>query len=148
MNCDDGLDAFGLHGIGGYVGSTLTGFFAADYVAATDGATVIPGGWLNQNWVQLGYQLAGSTAYVENLSCANSNIMGYSFVVSYIILFLMDLVPFLKLRVDSKWEMEGLDASSMGEYAFEALTEKEAALNLEEYFGEAVQDEHGAIKSK
>jgi len=64
MNCDDGLDAFGLHGVGGYIGSILTGFFAADYVAATDGATVIPGGWVNQNWVQLGYQLAGSTACV------------------------------------------------------------------------------------
>ena len=73
--------------------------------------------------------------------------MGYSFVVSYIILHLMDLVP-LKLRVDAKREIEGLDASSMGEYAFEALTEKEAALDLEDYFGHAVQDEQGAIKSK
>jgi ammonium transporter, Amt family len=63
MNADDGLDAFGLHGIGGYVGSILTGLFAADYVAALDGVTVIPGGWINGHWVQLGYQLAGSTAY-------------------------------------------------------------------------------------
>jgi ammonium transporter, Amt family len=63
MNADDGLDAFGLHGIGGYVGSILTGLFAADYVPAMDGATVIPGGWINGHWVQLGYQLAGSTAY-------------------------------------------------------------------------------------
>ena len=74
--------------------------------------------------------------------------MGYYFVVSYIILYLMDLVPFLKLRVDAKWEIEGLDASSMGEYAFEALTEKEAALDLEDYFGHAVQYEQGAVKSK
>lgn len=62
MNVDDGLDAFGLHGIGGYVGSILTGLFAADYVAGLDGVTVIPGGWVNGHWVQLGYQLAGSTA--------------------------------------------------------------------------------------
>ena len=64
MNADDGLDAFGLHGVGGFVGSILTGFFAADYVAALDGITVIPGGWINGHWVQLGYQLAGSVAYV------------------------------------------------------------------------------------
>jgi ammonium transporter, Amt family len=64
MNVDDGLDCFGLHGIGGYVGSILTGVFAADYITALDGVTVIPGGWINGHFVQLGYQLAGSTAYV------------------------------------------------------------------------------------
>jgi ammonium transporter, Amt family len=64
MNCDDGLDAFGLHGIGGYVGSILTGLFAADYVVALDGISSIPGGWIEGHWVQLGYQLAGSTAYL------------------------------------------------------------------------------------
>ena len=74
--------------------------------------------------------------------------MGYSFVVSYLILYLMNLVPFLKLRVDANWEIEGLDASSMGEYAFEALTQKEATLDLEDYFGHAVQDGVGAIRSK
>src|SRR5579859_232828 len=43
MNCDDGLDAFGLHGVGGYAGSCLTGIFAADYVATLDGVAVNSG---------------------------------------------------------------------------------------------------------
>jgi hypothetical protein len=73
--------------------------------------------------------------------------MAYSFTVSYIVLYIMDLIPFLKLRVPVNWEIEGIDADQMGEYAFEALTEKEARLNLEDFLGGATQDEHGAIKS-
>ena len=63
MKCDDGLDCFGLHGVGGYVGSILTGIFATSYVTHTDGVTTIPGGWIEGNWVQIGIQLAGGTAY-------------------------------------------------------------------------------------
>ena len=37
----------------------------------------------------------------------------------------MNMVPFLKLRVSEEEEMQGLDRTQMGEYAFEALTEKE-----------------------
>ena len=33
---------------------------SSDYIAHLDGFTVISGGWLNQNWIQLGYQLADS----------------------------------------------------------------------------------------
>jgi Amt family ammonium transporter len=64
MKCDDGLDCFGLHGIGGYIGSILTGIFATSYVTHTDGVTIIPGGWIEGNWVQVGIQLAGGTAYI------------------------------------------------------------------------------------
>jgi len=53
---------FASHGIGGVVGNILTAFFAQKSVAGFDGFTVIKGGWLNGNWVQLGYQLADSTA--------------------------------------------------------------------------------------
>jgi ammonium transporter, Amt family len=74
--------------------------------------------------------------------------MAYSFTVSYIILYLMNLVPFLKLRVEERWEIEGLDHCSMGEYTFESLTTKEARLNLEDYFGSAVQDVNGNVVSK
>ena len=73
--------------------------------------------------------------------------MAYSFCVSYVILYLINLVPFMKLRVDEKWEMDGLDHSSMGEYTFEALTEKEAKLNLEEYLGASWEDGQGGVHS-
>lgn len=104
---DDGMDVFALHGVGGFTGSVLTGLFAADYVAATDGATVIDGGWMNHNYKQLGYQLAGSVS-----------IGAYSFVVTAIILFILDKIPFLRLRLHEDEELMGVDLAEIGEYAY------------------------------
>ena len=60
LKIDDGLDCWALHGVGGCIGSALTGIFSADYVNATAGTYGAPidGGWLNHHWKQLGYQLA------------------------------------------------------------------------------------------
>lgn len=107
LQIDDGMDVFALHGVGGFAGSFLTGIFAADYVAATDGATIIPGGWMNRNWVQLGYQLAGSVS-----------IGAWSFTVTAIILLIMDRVPFLRLRLHEDEELLGVDLAEIGEYAY------------------------------
>ena len=74
--------------------------------------------------------------------------MAYSFTVSYIILFIMNLIPGLKLRVDEQSELEGLDRSQIGEYAFEALTEKEAQFNLADFVGDAEANDHGGIIAK
>lgn len=38
----------------------LTGLFAQASIANLDGFTVIPGGWLDQNYIQLAWQLADS----------------------------------------------------------------------------------------
>jgi Amt family ammonium transporter len=59
---DDTLDIFASHAIGGIVGNLLTGLFAQASVAAFDGVTSIPGGWLDHNYKQLGIQLADSCA--------------------------------------------------------------------------------------
>lgn len=107
LQIDDGMDVFALHGVGGFTGSFLTGIFAADYVAATDGATVIAGGWMNHHWVQLGYQLAGSVS-----------IGAWSFTVTAIILLIMDRVPFLRLRLHEDEELLGVDLAEIGEYAY------------------------------
>ncbi|RUS20516.1 ammonium transporter AmtB-like domain-containing protein [Endogone sp. FLAS-F59071] len=104
---DDALDVFAVHGIGGFVGDILTGIFAESYIAALDGVTVIPGGWLNQNWIQVGHQCADGLAG-----------MGYSFFVTYLILFIMDKIPGLSLRVDAETEIKGLDAGEIGELAY------------------------------
>jgi Amt family ammonium transporter len=56
LNVDDTLDIFASHGIGGMIGNVMTGLFAQASVAAFDGITVIPGGWFDHNWVQVGYQ--------------------------------------------------------------------------------------------
>ena len=45
-------------GVAGIVGLVFTGVFAQAEIAATDGYTVIPGGWLDGNYVQVGWQLA------------------------------------------------------------------------------------------
>ncbi|KAI8141165.1 ammonium transporter AmtB-like domain-containing protein [Fennellomyces sp. T-0311] len=104
---DDAVDVFAVHGVGGYVGSVLTGFFAEQYIAGLDGATEIEGGWMNRNWVQLGHQLADATAGAA-----------WSFCITYLILFIMDHIPGLSLRVDPEVELQGLDAAEIGEMAY------------------------------
>lgn len=103
LKIDEGLDAFALHCVGGFVGSILTGLFAADYVAALDG-TEIDGGWLNHHYVQLGYQIAASVTTIA-----------YSFGVSYVILFIQNKIPWVALRVDADAENLGLDRAVIGE---------------------------------
>jgi len=73
-----------------------------------DGSWAIPGGWVNQNYVQLGYQLADSVAG-----------FAYSFVMTCVILFLLNLVPGLGLRVSPEEEELGLDDGQLGEFAYD-----------------------------
>lgn len=69
---------------------------------------MIDGGWLNHHWVQLGYQLADCVAGFS-----------YSFVLTCVILFLMNLVPGLSLRVTAEEEELGLDDAQLGEFAYD-----------------------------
>jgi len=59
------------------VGNLLTALFAQASVAAFDGFTVIPGGWIDHHYVQLGWHVADSLAG-----------LGYSFVMTVSISFL------------------------------------------------------------
>jgi len=47
LSIDEGLDIFALHGVGGFVGDILTGFFAASWAPALDGVSgdSYDGGW-------------------------------------------------------------------------------------------------------
>jgi Amt family ammonium transporter len=108
MRVDDALDIFAVHGIGGLVGNLLTGLFAADYIAHLDGATTISGGWINHHYIQLGYQLADSVTG-----------MAYSFFGSCIILFLINLIPGLRLRAPEEDEIMGIDDAEIGEFAYD-----------------------------
>lgn len=56
--CDDVMDVFAVHALAGIVGLLLTGIFAQASVAANDGYTEIPGGWLDGHWIQLPKQIA------------------------------------------------------------------------------------------
>ncbi|CAG8908329.1 unnamed protein product [Penicillium egyptiacum] len=108
LHIDDALDIFAVHGVGGVVGNLLTGLFAADYIAHLDGVTEINGGWINKNYVQLGYQLADSVTG-----------MAYAFFGTCIILFLMNLIPGLSLRAPEEDEIMGIDDAEIGEFAYD-----------------------------
>jgi Amt family ammonium transporter len=112
LRCDDALDIFAVHGVGGFIGNILTAFFAADYIAHLDGYTVIEGGWLNHHWVQLGYQLADSVTGGV-----------YSFVGTCLILGALDFIgkfiPAFRLRATPEEEAAGIDDVEIGEFAYD-----------------------------
>ncbi|MCH8346572.1 MAG: ammonium transporter [Chloroflexi bacterium] len=96
---DDALDVFAVHGIGGIWGAMATGVFAVAAIGGTSGL-------IEGNVGQLGIQFI---AVVSTLT--------YSFVVSLIILKVLDLIPGLGIRVSESEEGQGLDLSSHGERA-------------------------------
>jgi Amt family ammonium transporter len=118
LRIDDALDIFAVHGIGGLVGNICTGFFAADYIAALDGTSRIDGGWLNQHWIQMGYQLADSLAGGV-----------YSFCMTCLILFIMNLIPGLRLRASEDAEILGIDDAEIGEFAYDYVELTREVLN-------------------
>jgi ammonium transporter, Amt family len=97
IRIDEGLDVFKLHGIGGMMGSFLTGIFASASVSALDGATLAPGG-IDGNGAQVGKQFAEITA-----------ISAYSFIVSCALLYILKYIPGLHLRVTDEAESLGMD---------------------------------------
>lgn len=104
IGIDDGLDVYAIHGVGGAVGSALTGLFAADYISHLDGASVAQG-WMNHHWKQLGYQLAAICA-----------VSGWSFVVTSLILLVMNYIPGLKIRMSEEEESMGSDKAQLDDY--------------------------------
>lgn len=109
LDCDDALDIFASHGIGGLVGNILTALFAQKSIAAYDG-TIINGGWIDRHYVQLAYHLADSSAG-----------LAYSFFMTTLILWVMNSIPFLRLRVQDHVERLGIDESDMGEFAYDYI---------------------------
>jgi len=87
---DDSLDAFGVHGVGGFVGAILTGVFVD---AGLGGAGLAEGVSMA---AQVGKQFMGAAATIV-----------YCGVVSFILLKVIDAV--IGLRVDVDEEQMGLD---------------------------------------
>jgi Amt family ammonium transporter len=82
LRADDSLDVFGVHGIGGIVGSLLTGIFASKAVSGVEGSVLT--------------QAIGAGA-----------VMLYSGVMTALLLWLTKLI--VGLRVDEQSELTGLD---------------------------------------
>ncbi|KAK9465793.1 ammonium transporter AmtB-like domain-containing protein [Lipomyces arxii] len=97
LRIDEGLMVFKNHAIGGIAGAVMTGLFAANWVTELDGVSTASG-WVDENYVQLGYQIAEICA-----------ITGYTFVMSVILLYLINYIPGLHFRSTEQEEVEGLD---------------------------------------
>ena len=100
IEIDDALEVFAVHGVGGIWGAIATGIFAVAAIGGTAGA-------IDGNAGQLVTQVLAVVAT-----------MAYSFVVTLVILKVLDLIPGLGLRVSPEAEDVGLDISAHGERAF------------------------------
>ncbi|CAN5147774.1 ammonium transporter [soil metagenome] len=88
LNADDSLDVFGVHGIGGIVGSLLTGVFASKTISGVEGSVLI--------------QFVGA-----------GTVMLYSLVMTGFLLWITSLC--VSLRVSEAAESDGLDINQHAE---------------------------------
>ncbi|MBT7004409.1 MAG: ammonium transporter [Chloroflexi bacterium] len=93
---DDALEVMAVHGIGGIWGAIATGIFAVGGIGLVDGSAEV-----------LGYNVVATLSTIA-----------YSFVVTFIILKILDVIPGLGLRADEADEDAGLDVSLHGERAY------------------------------
>lgn len=117
VGIDDSSHSFVVHGVGGIIGSTLTGIFASKTIAGYDGVTDIEGGWINGHFVQLGHQIAAWTSIVI-----------WTAVFTYIIIFIVDHIPGCKVTADADAQEMGMDLYEMSE------TLDEFGNNYDEFF--------------
>ena len=101
LGYDDTLDAFGVHGMGGIIGSILTGVFATQSITGEGGAQ----GALYGDWHQLWVQIAATVVSVV-----------FSAVMTFLLFKFTDKT--VGIRVDRRVEEEGLDIYEHGESAY------------------------------
>jgi len=99
LGYDDSLDAFGVHGVGGFVGAILTGVFASKLITGE------AQGALYGDWHQLGVQV------IVNLTA-----VVFSAVMTFILYKIVDKT--VGMRVSKRIEEEGLDIYEHGEMAY------------------------------
>lgn len=88
LNADDSLDVFGVHGVGGVVGSLLTGIFASKTISGSEGSLLT--------------QFIGA-----------GSVMLYSLFMTGLALWITSLI--VSLRVGETSEIDGLDISQHAE---------------------------------
>ena len=94
------MEVFPVHGIGGIWGALATGIFAVEAIGGTAGL-------LEGNGAQMAEQFIAVIATLI-----------YSFIVSVIILKVLDVIPGLGLRASEQEEDAGLDISLHGERGY------------------------------
>ncbi len=98
---DDSLDAFGVHGVGGIIGSILTGVFATQAISGEGGVQ----GAFSGDWHQLWVQILATVVTIA-----------YSAVLTVIIFYIADKT--VGIRVSPRVEEEGLDIYEHGETSY------------------------------
>ena len=100
LGYDDSLDAFGVHGVGGALGTLSAGLFAS-LAINSGGANGLFYGNARQFLVQ-----AGGVAFVAI----------YSFIVSIVLFKVVDVM--VGLRIEEDEEVQGLDVTQHGEEGY------------------------------
>jgi Amt family ammonium transporter len=106
LGADDSLDVFGVHGVGGILGATLTGVFASQKL----------GGYGISDYVtnkMVDFDIMDQV--IVQLTAVGTTIV-WSGVVAFVAFKLVDAV--IGLRVPEEEEREGLDITSHGESAY------------------------------
>src|SRR3989339_1261262 len=101
MKWDDALDVWGVHGVGGVLGSILLGVFASKMVnaAGADGL------------------LFGDSSFLVKQTVTVIGAAIYGFVFTYLMLIVINFIT--PVRVKPEAEKEGLDVSIHGEKAYD-----------------------------
>lgn len=101
MKWDDALDVWGVHGMGGVLGTILLGVFASKSVnaAGADGL------------------LFGSSSFLLKQIVAVVGASAYAFGFTYLMLIIINLIT--PVRVSESEELQGLDNSLHGERAYD-----------------------------
>lgn len=99
MQWDDTLDVWGCHGVGGIIGSILTGVFASKSIGGFSGLT------------------EGNTQqFIANLEATIISAV-FAFIATYILLIVIK--AFMNMSVNLKEEQESLDRALHGEEAYD-----------------------------
>jgi Amt family ammonium transporter len=107
LGADDSLDVFGVHGVGGILGATLTGVFASPTLGGTGIFDYVA------NKAAAEYSIVDQV--IVQLTGVGTTIV-WSAVVAFAAFKLVDVL--IGLRVPEEEEREGLDITSHGESAY------------------------------
>jgi Amt family ammonium transporter len=102
MKWDDALDVWGVHGVGGVLGTILLGFFATKAINPAGADGLLAGG--------------GATFLMKQIA-AVVIASAYAFIFTYVALAVINLIT--RVRVSEEDEMAGLDTSLHGEKAYD-----------------------------
>ncbi len=107
LKYDDSLDAFGVHGVGGFLGALLTGVFASAVLVKNSSGNDIAGGLLpDGNGMQVAVQLIAALVAVF-----------YAFAFTVVLVKGIDAT--LGFTLTAKEEGDGLDRNEHGEVGFD-----------------------------